>query len=83
MQASGACIPSASNAWTGGRPSAGLGTLFGEMWIFLALGLGIVFCVVLVLNLVAVAFASVLARQAEPRDELGPELRARLVTYGR
>ena len=53
------------------------------MWIFLALGLCIVFCVVLVLNVLAVAFASVLARHGEPRDELGPELRARLVTYGR
>ncbi len=64
-------------------PSAGLGTLFCVMWIFLTLGLCIAFCVVLVLNVLAVAFASVLARHAEPRDELGPELRVRLVTYGR
>ena len=55
----------------------------GEMWVFLTLCLCIVFCFVLVLDVLAVVFTSVLVGHAEPRDELGPELRTRLVTYGR
>ncbi len=49
------------------------------MWMYLALGLGIL----VTFNVLLVVVVSVLARHAEPRDELDAELRARLLSHVR
>jgi tellurite resistance protein len=58
--------------------SAGL-VMFGAMWMYFAFGFG----VLIAFNVLVVAVMAVAARHAEPRDELRPNERARLITYVR
>ena len=49
-----------------GEPSAALVTVYGEMWMYLALALG----VLITFNVLIVVVLSVLARHTEPSAEL-------------
>jgi len=58
--------------------SAGL-VMFGVMWMYLAIGFG----VLIAFNVLVVGVMALAARHIEPRDELRPNQRARLITYVR
>jgi hypothetical protein len=53
--------------------------MFGAMWVYLAVGFG----VLIAFNVVVVAVMAVAARHVEPREELRAAQRARLITYVR
>jgi hypothetical protein len=58
--------------------SAGL-VMFAAMWMYLAVGFG----VLIAFNDLVLAVVAVAARHIEPREELRPAQRARLITYVR
>lgn len=58
--------------------SAGF-VIFAAMWMYLAAGLG----VLITFNVLIVAVMAVAARRTEPRQELRPAQRSRLITYVR
>jgi hypothetical protein len=58
--------------------SAGF-VVFGAMWMYLAVGFG----VLIAFKVLVVAVIAVAARHIEPREELRPAQRARLITYVR
>ena len=51
--------------------------MFGAMWMYLAIGFG----VLLAFNLMFVAVLAFAAKRTETADELRPHDRARLITY--
>ena len=53
--------------------------MFGAVWMYLAVGFG----VLIAFNLLVVAVMTVAARHIEPREELRPSQRTRLITYVR
>jgi tellurite resistance protein len=53
--------------------------IFSAMWMYLAFGFG----VLIAFNVLVVAVMAVAARHAEPREELRPDERARIITYVR
>jgi hypothetical protein len=58
--------------------SAGF-VMFAAMWMYLAVGFG----VLIAFNVLVLAVVAVAARHIEPREELRPAQRARLITYVR
>jgi hypothetical protein len=53
--------------------------MFGAMWLYLAVGFG----VLIAFNVLVVTVMTLAARRAQPREELRRAQRARLITYVR
>jgi hypothetical protein len=62
-----------------GETSVALVTFYGGMWMYLVLAFGLLIAV----NVLVVVALSVVARHAEPRDELRSEERERILTLVR
>jgi hypothetical protein len=63
----------------GRAPSEGLGTLVGGMWMYLVVAAAIL----VTINVLIVLVVAVLARHAQPREELCTELGAKIERYVR